>query len=704
MTSQVVRYLRVLLLAWLAACSSEAGSATQIVLTVESDLMVPSELDRVTIGVLGKASAPPSSADLTTQGLPRTLGLVHDGGALGPFVVKATGYLGTMVVVEKAVSTSFVKGKTVALTLRLESACRGVLCEEEGFTCVAGECMGIPTEGPDADAGSSTGGDGGTSAGDGGTSAGDGGSGSAGDGGATNTGDGGATNAGDGGAGAPPSCTISLPVAMDFYQTGKAVTLTGTCTDPETGMLTTGLVWTSSLDGPLGEGANDSATLSMPGIHTIELCAMDPRDSKSMACDQVTVTATLTAQPNVSITSIKQSNSTMQPFRSTAPISLVGQGTGAGISLSWSDSIRGALGTGPSASLTSPEIGKHVATLRGTDRNNVTLSTTASFTVLAPGQGALIEPYVSVNTTLGSAGGSTNVAVLGRDPSDRVYAAANSKLYRFDADQVNPLAAVALETPAISGAVQDVFVDVAAQLAYLATGAGLTVCSYVVATGIGTACNTFSGGDLPSNSVRSVLRFTATNNKQVLLIGTISGLLDADAVSGSNEGNTAFGVRVDALAAAAGLAWAATDDGLYRYNPVNRQTQQFGADEGAPSDTLTSLAVDAAGHLWVGSTNGLARFVPGPNTWTIWRTAQDLVNDSVNAVAVARVVIAGVARDVIWVATNGGVSRFDPTLNAFTNFTTADGLPSDTVRDVVVLSDGTKVFATASGIARLEGL
>ncbi len=690
MTSKAVRCLSILAFALLAACSSDAGSATQIVVTVTSDLTIPAEMDRVTLSVGGNATAPEATADLTMKDLPRSVGFVHDHGNLGPFVIKASGYLGTKLVVEKQVSTYFLKGKTIELSLKLERACKGMFCAE-GLTCETGTCGPISPDDPGADAGASTGIDGGSSAGDSGTTNGG------------TTPDGGA---GDGAAsgGAPPTCNISLPMAEDAYQTGQPLALTGTCTDPESGALSVGLLWTSNLDGQLGRGTTASASLRTTGDHTIKLCAADPLDSSSIDCDEVVVRATATPQPQVSITSIQQSNSTMQPFRDTSPLSFLGVGTGAGIVLDWSDSIRGPLGTGSMASMTGPDVGKHVVTLLGTDRNAVKVSVTQSYTVLADGKDALVASYTSANGTLANNGGSANVATLGIDPSDRVYAAANGKLYGLAADQANPPTSIALNAPPLQGSVQDVFIDVAAQLAYVGTSAGLTVCNYVAAAGIGAPCTTYKDGDLQSNSVKSVVRMVGTNNTTYLLVGTSDGLLKADSVLGSSTGNNALdGRSINALVASAGLAWAATDDGLYRYNPISGQSQRFSTDQGAPSKTLTSLAVDSAGNIWVGSSNGLARFVPGANSWTIWRTADGLISNGVNAVAVANTQIGGVARDVIWVATNAGVSRFDPTIPSFMSLTSADGLPSNTVRDVVVLSNGTKVFATASGIARYEG-
>ena len=165
------------------------------------------------------------------------------------------------------------------------------------------------------------------------------------------------------------------------------------------------------------------------------------------------------------------------------------------------------------------------------------------------------------------------------------------------------------------------------------------------------------------------------------------------------------GADIRAMIADGSDVWVASDAGLYRYNPKDDVSRHWNTDDGAPTLDMTSLARGTGGNtLWIGSTSGLIRFVLGtPARWTSYGTSEGLSSNTVNAVAVASTVIKGVARDVIWVATDAGVSRFDPTIPSFTTLTTADGLPSDTVHDIVVLADGTKVFATAAGVAHYDG-
>lgn len=713
MTKSPPRFSSLLLaILWLGACSRSGSSATQIVVTVDSDLRVPAEIDRVTIDVSDRATAPEASADLTSQKLPRTIALVHDQGPLGPFTVKAIGFLGAKRVIEKEVMTSFVEGKTIELALDLDPACTEVFCEA-GRTCIAGSCQDIPTVLPGNDAGAM--GDGGTNVG--GTSGVEAGAThgaeagvAGGEGGATTGGatDGGATGMPDGGQGPgdPPVCNIDLPKVGDTYQRDRAFEVSGSCTDPESGDLTVDLAWVSNRDGMVGNGESPSITLTTKGVHDLKLCAPDPADTSVIRCAEVSIDVADGVQPDVTIDLVEQANSAVLPFRSNKAIDYVGSGTGAGVTLAWTDSIHGTLGTGTMVSLAQPEVGKHEVTLVGTDRNQDRGDASYSYTVLAPSQTSLVEVLTEVNSDLSSNGGSTDVSVLAMDPESRVYAAANGKLFKFAGDQVNPSASVAIDAPPLPGAVLDVFMDATNGLAYAGTSGGLTVCNYVALTSIGILCSSYKDGDFPTNSITSVVRLTSDGDPYTI-IGTSSGALVLDSPAGTNQAKEIdnFDAAVRAMAVSGQFLWAATDDGLYRYNPGTDKGTRLGTDQGAPTNDMTSLAVATNGAtIWVGSNTGLHRYVVGvPGQWTTFDTDDKLASNTVHAVAVARTTIGGVARDVIWVATSSGVTRFDPTIPSFTTFTTADGLPSNTVRDVVVLADGTKVFATAAGVARYTG-
>jgi hypothetical protein len=656
------------------ACSGSELERTQIVMTVDSDLAVPAEIDRLRIEVTGNGSAPVAEADLTRDPLPRTLGLVHGGGPLGPITIKVSGLLGEATVVERELVTSFVKNTTSLISVELESACKNVFCDD-GATCVAGACRGIPVVDADDEP------DAGMEPGDVDSDAG--------------------SDAGGGDPGGEPTCQIELPVEGDVYQTGKTIALEGSCSDPESGVLGQ-LVWSSDLDGTLGA----TPRLTSEGAHVLSLCATDPRDASVKVCDTVAIQATRTPQPAVSVTSVTQSGSSTQPFAEAPSIELLGTASGAGIRVTWTDSLQGEFGDSTMASISSPVMGRHTVTLTVVDRSGARASASVDYVVLRDGQNTLVTPFAALNETLADAGGA-RVLCLGADDDGRAYAARDQgELYSFAGSDPESEGSVAVDMPPLPASVQDMFVAEAAGLAYLATGNGLTVCNYLALTGIGQVCSTHTGSDLQSDNIRSVLRMTATDNQEYLLIGTARGFLVADSLAGSNNGDRELEERsINAMVAASGVVWLATDGGLYRYNPATDVTFHSTQANGAPSNLLHGVAVDSTGQVWVASSNGLGRFAPAQQAspWQVFRMQDGLPAAQINDVLVHHVTIDDVARDVIWVATDVGASRFDPALGSFMTLTASDGLPNAKVLDLLLLGNGAKLFATESGVASYVG-
>jgi len=77
-----------------------------------------------------------------------------------------------------------------------------------------------------------------------------------------------------GGGNAAPAVTITSPADGASFTSGSSISFAGSASDAEDGDLTGSLVWTSSLDGPIGTGGSFSATLS-DGTHTISAAVTD---------------------------------------------------------------------------------------------------------------------------------------------------------------------------------------------------------------------------------------------------------------------------------------------------------------------------------------------------------------------------------------------------------------------------------------------
>ncbi len=98
----------------------------------------------------------------------------------------------------------------------------------------------------------------------------------------------------------PPTAAITAPANGSTVTQGASVTFQGSGSDPEDGVLTgASLVWTSSLDGPIGTGTSFSTTMLSVGTHTVSLTATDANGATGLATRTVTVQAAGANNPPV---------------------------------------------------------------------------------------------------------------------------------------------------------------------------------------------------------------------------------------------------------------------------------------------------------------------------------------------------------------------------------------------------------------------
>jgi len=147
--ARISSFLPVGLAAVLAAgCAAEAVKRTEVVVVVDTDLTVPGQLDGLKITAVsarGEEKVARAAFERPSD-LPGTLGLLHPGGALGPFRVVVAGVLGDAVVVTREAEFSFVAGATLTLSMNLLRSCVGVMCALDE-TCAEGGCVSkkVPT-------------------------------------------------------------------------------------------------------------------------------------------------------------------------------------------------------------------------------------------------------------------------------------------------------------------------------------------------------------------------------------------------------------------------------------------------------------------------------------------------------------------------------------------------------------------------------
>lgn len=104
-------------------CAACSGELTELLVVVDSELSVPSELDGVRVTASGAEAMSATGSITRDEPLPRSVGVVHRGGMLGPVEITVTGTQGGDDVAQARVTTSFVQGKTLVLPVFLSRRC-----------------------------------------------------------------------------------------------------------------------------------------------------------------------------------------------------------------------------------------------------------------------------------------------------------------------------------------------------------------------------------------------------------------------------------------------------------------------------------------------------------------------------------------------------------------------------------------------------
>jgi hypothetical protein len=161
------------------------------------------------------------------------------------------------------------------------------------------------------------------------------------------------------------------------------------------------------------------------------------------------------------------------------------------------------------------------------------------------------------------------------------------------------------------------------------------------------------------------------------------------------------GTPINASARQGDITWYATDKGLYRKDPSTPSAsrhESYGV-EGPLATRVTSLVVDSAGTLWVGTPLGLtARKADG--SWTHVRGKEGLPCEDVTALAIDQ-------KDNLWIGTSRGAVLYRPYEQGRKWFYRAGKryLPGDHVKSVAVAREGMPVyFLTDGGIGRIDAV
>ena len=116
-----------------------------------------------------------------------------------------------------------------------------------------------------------------------------------------------------------------------------------------------------------------------------------------------------------------------------------------------------------------------------------------------------------------------------------------------------------------------------------------------------------------------------------------------------------------------GFMWIGTTNGLARYDGV--EFRIYAAEPDNPNSLnnnwIHALFQDQADYIWIGSDGGLARFDPRTERFT------NYTNDPENPQSLSDNTVQAIYEDhagTLWVGTHGGLNRFDPATETFTRY------------------------------------
>ena len=181
------------------------------------------------------------------------------------------------------------------------------------------------------------------------------------------------------------------------------------------------------------------------------------------------------------------------------------------------------------------------------------------------------------------------------------------------------------------------------------------------------------GGKALAESKVSSLARTADGR---LLIGTFDdGLYElapgAETALRGDMGARVGAVDIYSLYTVGPDVFVLTIDGVYWFGPNAELKQRFFAGtparERLSGKAVTAMLRDETGTLWFGTDNGLNRYDPAQQRFTVFGEPQGLANGYINAVL-------SDAAGGIWVSTNKGISRLSRDGRSLRNFRAEDGI------------------------------
>ncbi|MBV8438283.1 MAG: hypothetical protein JOY95_12300 [Silvibacterium sp.] len=118
--------------------------------------------------------------------------------------------------------------------------------------------------------------------------------------------------------------------------------------------------------------------------------------------------------------------------------------------------------------------------------------------------------------------------------------------------------------------------------------------------------------------------------------------------------------------------WLGTQGfGLQQFNPKTTQFTTIGSSGGPGSlsnNVVNTIHIARTGAMWLATQNGLNKFEPATRHITVYGDRDGLASSAIGCVLED-------TRGKLWMSTNKGISSFDPSTRTSRNFSKADGLP-----------------------------
>jgi len=197
-----------------------------------------------------------------------------------------------------------------------------------------------------------------------------------------------------------PTLVITAPTNNSSFIVGDTITFSGTANDPEDSDISAAIIWTSDLDGEIGNGANFNLSTLSEGSHNITAEVTDSGELSGFDTINITVDPLINMSPVVTITSPANNSS----FSESDDITFVAtaddlEDGDISTTLTWNSNLDGEIGNGESFNLSTLSIATHTITA-SVNGSNAPGDDSITLFILPVGDGATY--YISTADSGGS--------------------------------------------------------------------------------------------------------------------------------------------------------------------------------------------------------------------------------------------------------------------------------------------------------------